>query len=182
MGSHGEAATRCVELLLCRMPNRPIQFSVNAPALTSTKQLIARASSDIIGKKAGRIVFGLGLNDFRQNRGDASVVGETYQEMADEILKKTFSQLFFLTIPVDFLPEIPDQVEIFNERVRGFASLSEERVRIMDFAKHVERFKEMQVERGKFARSLFSEDAKPTSLCITLLSLFMQDCILETIK
>lgn len=182
MGSHGEAATRCVELLLCRLPNRPIQFSVNAPALTSMKQLIARASSDIIGKKAGRILFGLGVGDLKQNRGDARVVGETYLEMADEILKKTFSQLFFLTIPNDLLPEIADQVEIFNEKVRGFASLSEERVRIMDFAKHVDRFKEMQVERGKFARSLFSEDAKPTSLCITLLSLFMQDCILETIK
>ena len=49
-GPQGEVAARCVEMLLCRKPNRPMQFSVNAPVLPSLSQLLARASSDIIGK------------------------------------------------------------------------------------------------------------------------------------
>lgn len=181
-GEQGEAAARCVEMLLCRKPNRPMQFSVNAPALPSISQFIARASSDIIGKQAGRIVFGLGFNEMMRERGNAKAVAEVYGALANEIIKKTQSFVHFVTIPRDLLPEIPEQVDELNENIRGFAEKAPDRVQIIDFARHVEKFKEMQAERGKFARSLFSEGAKPTSLCMTLLSLYLQDCILEVLK
>lgn len=181
-GEQGEAASRCVEMLLCRRPNRPMQFSVNAPALPTISQFVARASSDIIGKQAGRIVLGLGLGEMKRERGNAEKVAATYGSLADEIIKKTQSYVHFVTIPQGLLPEIPDQVDKLNESIRGFVSKDPTRVQIIEFAEHAEKFKEMQAERGKFARSLYSEDAKPTSLCLTLLSLYLQDCILEAIK
>lgn len=182
LGPQGEAAARCVEMLLCRKPNRPMQFSVNAPLLTSIPQLLARASSDIIGKQAGRIVFALGLSEMKRERCDAAKVAANYEALVDEILKKTQSFVHFVTIPKELLPEVSDRVAELNEAIRGFASKSPERFSVMDFEAHAEKFREMQAERGKFARSLYSEDAKPTSLCLTLLSLFLQDCILETMK
>lgn len=181
-GERGEAAVRCTEMLLCVRPNRPMQFSLNAPCLTSMGQLIARASADIIGKRAGRIVFGLGYNEMVNARGDGSRAAETYGALVDEVLKKTNSEIHLLTVPRDLLPDIPDQIEVFNGAVRGFLDKASDRIHIDDFDAHVENFKEKQLERGKFARSLFSDDAKPTSLCITLLSLFMQDCILKVLK
>ena len=181
-GPQGEAATRCVELLLCRRPNRPMQFSVNAPALPSIPQLLSRASSDIIGKQAGRIVLGLGLDEMKREAGNAEKVAANYAALVDEILKKTQSYLDFVTVPKDLLPEIDGQVCALNESIRSFVSKAPDRVRLLDFEAHAEKFKEMQAERGKFARSLYSDQAKPTSLCLTLLSLFLQDCILETMK
>jgi len=181
-GEQGEAAQRCVEALLCRRPNRPMQFSLNVPVLASMSQLIARASSDIIGKQAGRIIFGLGLKEMIRERCDVTKVAETYGKLADEVLSKTQSFLHFLTIPKDLLPEIPNQVEELNEKIRSFSEKNPNRVNIVDFARHSDEFKAMQVERGKFARSLYSEEGKPTSLCLTLLSLYVQDCILESIK
>ena len=181
-GSQGEAAARCVEMLLCRRPNRPMQFSVNAPVLPSLSQLLARASSDIIGKQAGRIVLGLGLSEMKREGGDASKVTSNYGALVDEILKKTQSYLDLVTIPKDLLPEIDGQVQALDDFIREQAQKAPERVQVLDFAAHAENFKELQAERGKFARSLYSEDAKPTSLCLTLLSLFLQDCILETMK
>lgn len=181
-GPQGEVAARCVEMLLCRKPNRPMQFSVNAPLLPSISQLLARASSDIIGKQAGRIVLGLGLTEMKREGGDASKVTESYGALVDEVLKKTQSFVDLLTVPKDLLPEIDGQVQALNDAVCGFAAKAPERIRILDFAAHAEKFKELQAERGKFARSLYSDDAKPTSLCLTLLSLFLQDCILDTMK
>ncbi len=181
-GEQGEAAQRCVEALLCRRPNRPMQFSVNVPVLASMSQLIARASSDIIGKQAGRIVLGLGLKEMIREGCDVAKVADTYSRLADEVLSKTQSFLHFLTIPNDLLPEIPDQVQELNAKIRGFVDKNPGRVSIVDFEKHSEDFKAMQAERGKFARSLYSENGKPTSLCLTLLSLYLQDCILESIK
>lgn len=182
LGEQGEAATRCVEMLLCRKPNRPMQFSVNAPALQTMSQFLSRAASDIIGKRAGRIVFALGLAEMKRERGNGEVVAQLYESLVDEILKKTQSFVHFVTVPKDLLPEIPDEVDKLNEAIRGFAKKDSSRVQIIDFEKHAEKFKEMQLERGKFARSLYSDGAKPTSLCLTLLSLFLQDCILEAIK
>jgi hypothetical protein len=102
--------------------------------------------------------------------------------LVDEILKKTQSYLDLVTIPKDLLPEIDGQVQALDDFIRAQAQKAPERVQVLDFAAHAENFKELQAERGKFARSLYSEDAKPTSLCLTLLSLFLQDCILETMK
>jgi hypothetical protein len=181
-GPQGEVAARCVEMLLCRKPNRPMQFSVNAPVLPSLSQLLARASSDIIGKQAGRIVLGLGLSEMKREGGDASKVSESYGALVDEILKKTQSFLDLVTVPKDLLPEIDGQVLALDDFIRAQADKCPDRVHVLDFAAHAEKFKEMQAERGKFARSLYSDDAKPTSLCLTLLSLFLQDCILDTMK
>lgn len=181
-GEHGEAAVRCSEMLLCVRPNRPMQFSLNAPCLTSMGQLMARASSDIIGKRAGRTVFGLGYGEMLIARGDGRQVAETYGKLVDEILNKTVSEIHLITVPRDFLPAVPDQVDVLNESIRGFAGMSADRIHVDDFDAHVEVFKKKQLERGKFARSLFSDDAKPTSLYLTLLSLFMQDCILKVLK
>lgn len=181
-GEQGEAAVRCFEMLLCQRPNRPMQFSVNAPVLLSMPQLMARASADIIGKQAGRIVLGLGLGEMKRERCDAAKVAESYRELVTEIAKKTQAQIHLLTIPKGLLPEIEDQVDALNRSIEGFAAIAPERIKIMDFARHAEVFKEKQAERGKFARSIYSDDAKPTSLCLTLLSLFMQDCILQTMN
>ena len=182
LGETGEAAFRCSEMLLCAEPNRPMQFSINAPVLLSLPQLLARASSDIIGKKAGRIVLGLGVDEMKRERGDGNLVSAHYRELVDELLKKTQSGLFLVTIPKDMLPESDGQVDLLNSAIRDFINLDPERVGVFDWEKHVDDFKEKQEERGKFGRSLFSEEAKPTSLCITLLSMFLEDCILKELN
>ncbi len=182
LGSEGEAAFRCSEMLLCAEPNRPMQFSINAPLPLSIPQLFARASSDVIGKKAGRIVLALGLSDLKRERGSAEAVAENYRTLLDELLKKTQSELDLLTIPTEMLPEGADQVELLNQSIRGFVDLAPERIGVFDWESHVRKFLEKQEERGKFGRSLFSEAPKPTSLCITLLSMFLEDCILKELK
>lgn len=181
-GEQGEVASRCAEMLLCRAPSRPMQFSINAPSPLSISQLIQRAASDIIGKKAGRIVLGLGLRDLRKEAGNGVKTAENYANLVRELVNKTLSVIMVVTIPVDFLPDARDQIDTINETIMGFAEQYPDRVKVLDFAAHAEIFKEKQLERGKFARSLYSEDAKPTSLCITLQSLFLEDCILKEIK
>lgn len=182
-GEQGEVATRCAEMLLCRAPNRPMQFSINSPTPLLLPQLLSRAASDIIGKKAGRIVLGLGLHDLtRGEHGNGSKTAGNYENLVRELVNKTQSDILVETIPGDMLPDASDQIEVINEAIRGFEGAFPGRVKVLDFARHAEFFKEKQVERGKFARSLYSDEAKPTSLCITLHSLFLQDCILKEIK
>ncbi len=182
LGSEGEAAFRCSEMLLCAEPNRPMQFSINAPMLLSIPQLFARASSDIIGKKAGRIVLALGVGDLKRERVQGAVVADHYRTLLDELLKKTQSDLDLLTIPTEMLPEGCDQVDVLNQAIRGFVDMAPDRVGVFDWEAHVRKFQAKQEERGKFGRSLFSEASKPTSLCITLLSMFLEDCILKKLK
>lgn len=182
MGDQGEAANRFAELLLCREANRPMQFFINAPAFQSLSQLIARVSSDIIGKKAGRMIFGLGLRELKRGGADYKGVFEQYSQLADEVISKTLSPLHFLTIPADMLPIAPAQVGALNEMIIGLRSKNPSRVHILDFAAYVEVFKEKQLERGKFGRSLYTEEGKPTSLCNTLLALFLSEEILKEIK
>ena len=159
-----------------------MQFSINAPVLLSIPQLVARASSDIIGKKAGRIVLGLGYDELRRERGMGEVVAEHYRTLLDELLKKTQSNLDLLTIPTEMLPEGGGQVEALNSAIRDFVNMDPDRVGIFDWDAHVQKFQAKQEERGKFGRSLFSEASKPTSLCMTLLSMFLEDCILRELK
>lgn len=181
-GEQGEVASRCAEMLLCRAPSRPMQFSINAPTPLSIPQLIQRAASDIIGKKAGRIVLGLGLRDLRKETCDGAKTAENYGDLLRELVNKTQSGIMVVTIPPDYLPDARDQIDTINDAVREFPLQYPDRVKVFDFAAHAENFKEKQLERGKFARSLYSEDAKPTSLCITLQSLFLEDCILKEIE
>ena len=110
-----------------------MQFSVNAPALPSIPQLLSRASSDIIGKQAGRIVLGLGLDEMKREAGNAEKVAANYAALVDEILKKTQSYLDFVTVPKDLLPEIDGQVCALNESIRSCVSKAPDRVRILDF-------------------------------------------------
>lgn len=182
LGEQGEAANRFAELLLCREANRPIQFFINAPALQTLSQLESRASSDIIGKKAGRLIFGLGLKELKRGGADYAKVFQLYNVLADEILSKTMSPVHFLTIPADMLPVAPGQVTALNEMIMGFREKNPDRVKILDFAAHVEIFKEKQLERGKFGRSLYTEEGKPTSLCNTLLAVFLYEQILKELK
>ena len=107
LGEQGEAANRFAEILLCREANRPIQFSINAPAPQSLKQLYDRASADIIGKKAGRIIMGLGLKELKRGGNDYSGVFSLYETLANEILSKTLAPLHFITIPEDMFPITP---------------------------------------------------------------------------
>lgn len=181
-GIQGEAANRCAEILLCREANRPIQFSINAPALQTISQLTARASADIIGKKAGRIIIGLGLKELKKGGNDYNKVFELYNALVDEILSKTMAKLHFLTIPEDAFPAAPSQIVALNELIRGLSQKNEKRILAADFAAYAADFKEKQLERGKFGRSLYTEDGKPTSLCNTLLSLFLYDFIVKEIK
>lgn len=181
-GESGEVATRAAEMLLCREPSRPMQFSINAPVPLSISQLISRAASDIIGKKAGRIVLGLGLRDLRKEPLQGARIAESYASLVEELVKKTQSGIFLVTIPPDYLPTTEDCVAVINDRLRALEGLYPQRIKVIDLAAQTESFQEKQLERGKFARSLYSEDAKPTSLCITLHSLVLQDCILKEIE
>ena len=181
-GEQGEVASRAAEMLLCREPSRPMQFSINSPVPLSIPQLVSRAASDIIGKKAGRIVLGLGLRDLKKDPGTGAETAENYAGLMRELVNKTQSGLFAVTVPSDFLPGAVEKVDLLNARIRAFETDFPSRVKVFDFAKQAEIFKEKQLERGKFARSLYSEDAKPTSLCITLESLFLQDCILRELE
>jgi hypothetical protein len=60
--------------------------------------------------------------------------------------------------------------------------MNENRIALLDFAKYAEEFKEKQMARGKFGRSLFKEDGEPTSLCCMLLALYLQDRLVEDLK
>jgi hypothetical protein len=182
LGEQGEAANRFAEILLCREANRPIQFSINAPAPQSLRQLFDRASADIIGKKAGRIIVGLGLKELKRGGTDYNGVFALYETLANEILSKTFAPLHFLTIPEDMFPVAPSQLTALNECIRSLAAKDEKRIMIMDFAAYVADFKEKQLERGKFGRSLYTEDGCATSICNTFMALFLYDFIKKELK
>lgn len=182
LGEQGEAANRFAELLLCKEANRPIQFFINAPLSLSMKELTAKASADIIGKKAGRLIFGLGLRELKRGGADYSKVFELYSGLVDEVLNKIMSPMHFLTLPPDVLPVAPGQIVALNELIVSLKERNPDRVGILDFAGYVEVFKEKQLERGKFGRSLYTEEGKPTSLCNTLLAVFLYEQILKELK
>jgi len=180
-GSKGEAANRFVEAVLCREPSRPIQFSVNVPVAVSLSQIRARLSSDIIGKNAGRIIMGFGLRELNHGGADGASVASIYEMIVNELVNKTQARLFLLTVPSDMFPIALSEVEYLNSVIRDICAASE-RVTLLDFAKYAETFKEKQMERGKFGRSLFMEDGAPTSLCCMLLALYLQDELVRDLK
>ncbi len=182
LGEQGEAANRFAEILLCREANRPVQFSINAPAPQSLQQLYGRASADIIGKKAGRIIVGLGLKELKRGGKDYNGVFGAYEKLADEVLSKTMAPVHFLTIPEDMFPVAPSQLTALNDCIRGLQQKDEKRVKILDFAAYVADFKEKQLERGKFGRSLYTEEGNPTSICNTFMALFLYDFIKRELK
>ena len=182
LGEQGEAANRFAEILLCRKANRPVQFSINAPAPQSLRQLFDRASADIIGKKAGRIVIGLGLKELKRGGNDYNGVFSVYESLVDEILNKTLAPVYFLTVPEDMFPMAPSQLTALNELIRSLAKKDERRVKILDYAAYVADFKEKQLERGKFGRSLYTDEGIPTSICNTFLALFLYDSIKKELK
>ena len=182
LGEQGEAANHAAEIILCREANRPIQFSINAPAPQTFSQLMSRVASDIIGKKAGRVVLGLGLRELRRDGASGEVAGRAYKEFADLLVNKVQGGLHFLTIPVDMFPQAKFEVAYLNDIIRGFATLAPSKVSVWDFALHAEEFKEKQAERGKFARSIYNEAGKSTSLGNMLMALFLQECILNEVK
>jgi hypothetical protein len=181
-GEQGESANRFAEILLCREANRPVQFSINAPAPQTLQQLYDRASADIIGKKAGRIIVGLGLKELKRGGKDYMGVFTAYETLANEILSKTLAPVHFLTIPEDMFPAAPSQLTALNELIRGLLQKDENRVKILDFAAYVANFKEKQLERGKFGRSLYTEAGTPTSICNTFMALFLFDFISKELK
>ena len=182
LGEQGEAANRFAEILLCREANRPVQFSINAPAPQSLQQLYDRASADIIGKKAGRIIVGLGLKELKRGGKDYNGVFGAYEKLADEVLSKTMAPVHFLTIPEDMFPVAPSQLTALNDCIRGLQQKDEKRVKILDFGAYVADFKEKQLERGKFGRSLYTEEGNPTSICNTFMALFLYDFIKRELK
>lgn len=182
LGEQGEAANRAAEIILCREANRPIQFSINAPSPLSLSQFMGRASSDIIGKKAGRMVMALGIRELKKEGGDGNIVAESYKKLVELLCKKIQGSLFFMTIPVDMFPQAKFQVEYLNDVICHFVDLDSQRIKVWDLDLEVSNFKKKQEERGKFARSLFNEDGAPTSLGNTFTALFLQECILKEIK
>ena len=180
-GSKGEAANRFVEAVLCREPSRPIQFSVNVPVAVSLSQIRARLSSDIIGKNAGRIIMGLGLRELNHGGADGASVAAIYETVVNELVNKTQARIFLLTIPSEMFPIAVSEVEYLNSVIREICSANE-RVTLLDFAKFAATFKEKQMERGKFGRSLFMEDGSPSSLCCMLLALYLQDELVRDLK
>ena len=181
-GSKGEAANRFVEAVLCREPSRPIQFSVNVPVAVSLPQLKARLSSDVIGKNAGRIIVGLGLRELNHGGADGASVADILTSLVNELINKTQSRLFLLTIPNEMFPIAVTQVDDLNSSIREICAANENRIVLLDFAQFAETFKEKQMERGKFGRSLFMENGEPTSLCCMLLALYLQDKLVEDLK
>ena len=181
-GSKGEAANRFVEAVLCREPSRPIQFSLNVPVAVSLSQIKARLSSDVIGKNAGRIIVGLGLRELNQGGADGASVANLLLLLVNELVNKTQSRLFLLTIPSEMFPIAVNEVEFLNTSIREIVKMNENRIVLLDFAKESEDFKEKQMERGKFGRSLFMENGEPTSLCCMLLALYLQDKLVEDLK
>ena len=181
-GPKGEAANRFVEAVLCRESSRPIQFSVNVPVAVTLSQLKARLSSDIIGKNAGRVIMGLGLRELNHGGTDGASVADLLKAIVNELVYKTQSRLFLLTIPPEMFPIAVSEVEYLNTMIRDICDTNAPRVLLLDFAKFAETFKEKQMERGKFGRSLFMEDGEPTSLCCMLLALYLQDKLVEDLK
>lgn len=179
-GEQGEAAHRFAELILCLKANSPIQFSINAPVAQTIPELRSRISTDVIGKKPGRIIFGLGLKDLNKGGTGYRQVFEQYSLFVDEVLNKTLSPVHLLTIPTDMFPAASAELACLNDLIRGIQEKS--RISILDFDNYAQLFKEKQVERGKFGRSIYTEDGKPTSLCNTLLALFLQESILKELK
>jgi len=181
-GSKGEAANRFVEAVLCREPSRPIQFSVNVPVAVSLSQLKARLSSDIIGKNAGRVIMGFGLRELNHGGADGASIANLYGNIVNELVNKTQSRLFLLTIPGGMFPIAVPEVEFLNSSIREISATNENRIVLLDFAQFAETFREKQMERGKFGRSLFMENGEPTSLCCMLLALYLQDRLVEDLK
>lgn len=182
LGEQGEAANRFAEILLCREANRPIQFSINAPAPQTMQQLLDRAAADVIGKKAGRIVVGLGVKELKRGGTDYNGIAALYEAFVDEVLSKTLAPLHLLTVPEDMFPAAPSQLTALNEKIREFAAKDADRLKVFDFSAYVADFKEKQLERGKFGRSLYAENGMPTSICNTFLALYLYDCIMKEIK
>ena len=181
-GPKGEAANRFVEAVLCREPSRPIQFSLNVPIAVSLSQLKARLSSDVTGKKAGRIIVGLGLRELNQGGADGASVANILLLLVNELVNKTQSRLFLLTIPSEMFPIAVNEVEFLNTSIREIIKMNENRIVLLDFAKYAEEFKEKQMARGKFGRSLFMENGEATSLCCMLLALYLQEKLVEDLK
>ena len=181
-GPKGEAANRFVEAVLCREPSRPIQFSLNVPIAVSLSQLKARLSSDVIGKNAGRIIVGLGLRELNQGGADGASVANLLLLLVNELVNKTQSRLFLLTIPSEMFPIAVNEIEFLNTSIREIIKMNENRIVLLDFAKYAEEFKEKQMARGKFGRSLFMENGEATSLCCMLLALYLQEKLVEDLK
>lgn len=175
-GENGEAAERFSELLLCSEPERPLQFVLNAPLPYSVRELLSKVSPDVIGKQAGRIFLGLGLRELRHGARPEALAA-TFSELLHDVLLKTDSRLFLVTIPDGALAEQPSVLEKWNAVLKGFAG---ERVMVLDFAAHVAEFRERQLARGKFARSLFGGSGVPTPICCMLLSLYLQKMFYST--
>lgn len=177
-GENGEAASHFSELLLCLAPDLSVQFVLLDPVLIPLETLLQRAPSDIIGKQAGRIVLGLGLRELRLHQ-KASLIFKTYKALLDELLSKTKAHLNLVTLPEEAFKEEILQVTEWNQLLK---TISHPRITVLDFADRAAQFKETQLQKGKFARRLYSEDSRATSLCHMLLGLFLQERILKEIK
>ena len=119
------------------------------------------------------------------NNYDAEELGAkafVISKLADEVLSKTMAPVHFLTIPEDMFPVAPSQLTALNDCIRGLQQKDEKRVKILDFAAYVADFKEKQLERGKFGRSLYTEEGNPTSICNTFMALFLYDFIKRELK
>ena len=181
-GPKGEAANRFVEAVLCREPCRPIQFSLNVPVAVSLSQIKARLSSDVIGKNAGRIIVGLGLRELNQGGADGASVANLLLLLVNDLVNKTQSLLFLLTIPREMFPIAVNEIDFLNTSIREICAMNKNRVELLDFAQYADDFKEKQMARGKFGRSLFMENGEATSLCNMLLALYLQDKLVEDLK
>ena len=175
-GADGEAAARFSELVLCENPTMPVQFAIYAPVKLSLGALLLRAPSDIIGKQAGKIVLGAGLRELRTQM-DADSAFAAYEALVRELVNKTEALLYPVTIPPEALPEWTSEVRKFNGRVLSLADPA--RVFPVDFAAYVGNFNKKQLERGKFARSLFGESGAPGPLCFMLLGICLREFIFK---
>lgn len=171
MGIDGEAAVLFSELLLCKHPQLPVQFALSASVRHPLSTVLQRAPGEIFGKHAERIVLGLGLHELKMG-AELGEALKAYRVLVEEILSKTSSVLYLLTVPVEMLPERTSEVERLNAEM--FSLEDRIRVHVLDFAKQVKNFEEDQVKKGKFARSLYDSNALPTSLCHALLGLFIE--------
>lgn len=168
-GESGEAADRFAEILLCEEPARPLQFVLNAPLPYPLQNLPGKIAFEIIGKQAGRIVLGLGAEALLNGASVKEMVS-LYRALIEELLKKTSSKIFLVTLPLEIF-EDPSDAIFWNHSLNSLACA---RVKIIDFSSSATDFFEKQKLRGKFARPLFGKKGIPTPTGGTFLALNLQ--------
>lgn len=174
-GPRGEAAELFSQLLLCLEPERPRQFVFNTPLYGSIESLYAKQELDIIGKQAGRIIFGVGLRELRRGVPPEELFN-LFRKLILDVSVRITAEIYLVTIPEAASPNTPFSINHWNDLI---GTLQSSNIILLDFAKEETLFQQRQLARGKFVRNLWNEEGEPTPMCLTLLALFLQKSFMK---